>query len=103
MSSAADPAERYEPGALDPPPRLVVATRGADGGDWTAADGTDGTYAGATPPGPVVDSYGAGDCFAAGLTYALGRGDAVADAVAFAARCGAFAITGFGVHVAPPT
>ncbi len=103
VSSAADPAERYHPGALDPPPRVVIATRGADGGEWTAADGAHGTYAGGTPPGPVVDSYGAGDCFAGGLTFALGRGDGVADAVAFAARCGAYAITGLGVHVAPPT
>ena len=102
VSSAVDPSERYERGMLDPEPRLVVATRGGAGGEWSAADGSHGTYAPATPPGPVVDSYGAGDCFAAGLTFALGRGDAIPDALALAARCGAFAITGFGVHVAPP-
>jgi ribokinase len=102
VSSAVDPSERYEPGALDPAPRLVVVTRGAAGGDWAAADGAHGTYPAATLPGPVVDTYGAGDCFAAGLTFALGRGDAIVDALAVAARCGAFAITGPGVHVAPP-
>ncbi|MGZ8695507.1 MAG: PfkB family carbohydrate kinase [Gaiellaceae bacterium] len=101
VSSAIDPSERYEPGALDPPPRMVVATRGADGGEWSAADGARGTYAPATPPGPVVDTYGAGDCFAAGLTFALGRGDPLDTALAVAARCGAYAITGPGVHVAP--
>ena len=102
VSSAVDPSERYEPGLLDPPPRVVVATRGSHGGEWTAADGSHGAYAPATPPGPVVDTYGAGDCFAAGLTFALGRGDPVAKALAEAARCGAYAITGSGVHVAPP-
>jgi len=45
----------------------------------------------------VEDTYGAGDCFAAGLTYALGAGDPAAEAIAFAARCGAAALTGRGV------
>ena len=81
VHSDADPAERYTPGQLDPPPRLVVTTAGSSGGRWAAADGTRGTYAAAELPGPVVDAYGAGDCFAAGLTYALGRGDPVADAL----------------------
>jgi ribokinase len=102
VGSAADPAEQYVPGTLDPPPRLVVATAGANGGAWAAIDGTTGTYAAAELPGPPVDAYGAGDCFAAGLTYALGRGDTVQAALAVAARCGAAALTGPGVHVAPP-
>jgi ribokinase len=99
VSSANDPSERYE--AVEPPPRLVVATRGTLGGDWrTPAER--GTYDAVAPPGPVVDTYGAGDCFAAGLTFALGRGDPPADALAFAARCGAYAVTGPGVHPMPP-
>jgi len=55
------------------------------------------------PPGEVVDAYGAGDSFAAGLTFALGTGLEGQDALAFAARCGAGALTGRGVaprHVA---
>jgi ribokinase len=97
VSSANDPSERYEP--IEPPPRLVVATRGTAGGDWrTAAE--QGTYDAVASPGPVVDTYGAGDCFAAGLTFALGRGDDVARALMLAARCGAFATTGAGVHPA---
>src|SRR5262249_30749604 len=100
VSGASAPWERYEP--LDPAPRLVVATRGTSGGDWRAA-GEGGTYGAVPPPGPVVDTYGAGDCFAAGLTFALGRGDPPAAALAFAAHCGAYAVTGAGVHVMPPT
>jgi ribokinase len=48
----------------------------------------------------VVDAYGAGDCFAAGLTFALGRGDPVEEAVAMAARCGAAVMTGRGPYSA---
>ncbi len=93
VGSGKDEAERYHPGDLEPPPALVVSTAGALGG-WTQPGGP---YSAVAPPGPVVDAYGAGDCFAAGLTYALAAGLAAADAVAFAARCGAAALTGRGV------
>src|SRR5437763_978981 len=53
-------------------------------------------FAAAPLPGPAVDTYGAGDSFAAGLTYGLAAGMDVPDAVALAARCGAAAITGRG-------
>ncbi len=33
------------------------------------------------PPGPIEDTYGAGDSFAATLTFALARGDALPDAL----------------------
>ena len=49
----------------------------------------EGTYAAAELPGPLADAYGAGDSFAAGLTFALARGDSVEEALAFAASCGA--------------
>ena len=57
-----------------------------------------GPYAAAPLPGPVQDTYGAGDCFAAGLTFALGRGDEPLEAAAFAARCGATVVTGRGPY-----
>ena len=56
-----------------------------------------GPYTAADPPGEVVDTYGAGDSFAAGLTYALGSGLEPNEALAFAARCGAAALAGRGV------
>ena len=96
VGSANDPAERYEPGLVAPPPRLVVRTEGAAGGSWEAADGTRGRYAAATPPGPIVDMYGAGDSFQAGLTFGLASGLDTNAALALAARCGAFAVTGRG-------
>ena len=44
VHSARDPAERYEPGQLDPAPRLVVSTEGSDGGRFVA-DGEEGRWA----------------------------------------------------------
>ena len=98
VRSADDEGERYEPGDIDPEPALVVATGGSDGGEWRAADGATGRYAPVPLPGPRVDAYGAGDSFAAGLTYALGEGRSTADALAFAARRGAEAMTRRGAH-----
>ena len=94
VGSATEEGERYEAGELDPPPRLVVATSGRLGG-WVQPGGP---FAAAPPPGPFEDAYGAGDCFAAGLTFALGRGDAPREAVAFASRCGAAVVSGRGPY-----
>jgi ribokinase len=55
------------------------------------------------PPGPVVDTYGAGDSFAAALCFALARGDALPAAVELAARAGAAVITGEGPYTAQLT
>jgi ribokinase len=94
VGSATDVGERYEPGDLDPLPRFVVATSGRLGG-WIQPGGP---YAAAPVPGPIRDTYGAGDCFAAGLTFAMGRGDEPLAAAAFGARCGATVITGSGPY-----
>jgi ribokinase len=94
VGSALDAGERYEPDTLEPPPRLVVATSSHLGG-WAQPGGP---FEAATKPGPVQDSYGAGDCFAAGLTFALARGDEYRDALALAARCGATVVTGRGPY-----
>ncbi len=94
VGSGEDEGERYQAGDLDPPPRLVVATAGPLGG-WAQPGGP---YRAAPLPGPVEDTYGAGDSFAAGLTYALGRGDGAEEALAFAAACGAEALTRKGAH-----
>jgi ribokinase len=93
IGSGKDEAERYHPGDLDPPPSLVVSTAGGLGG-WTQPGGP---FTAAPVTAAVEDTYGAGDCFAAGLTFALGAGKPPADAVAFGARCGAAALTGRGV------
>jgi ribokinase len=96
VGSGDDDGERYHPGDLEPPPKLVVSTAGALGG-WAQPGGP---YTAAAPQGDVEDAYGCGDCFAAGLTFGLARGDEIADALALGARCGAGALTGRGVHAA---
>ena len=98
VSSATDHGERYAAGELDPSPAFVVRTAGASGGEVTAADGRTSRWKAAPLPGPMVDSYGAGDSFAAGLTYALGEGSGVEDALALAARAGAACMTGRGAY-----
>jgi ribokinase len=92
VHSARDPGEAYEQGLIDPPPRLVVSTDGRDGGSF-AGDGGEGRWAPAPLPGPLRDTYGAGDSFAAGLAYALAEGRPVQDAVDFAAERAALAMT----------
>ena len=94
VGSGKDEAEIYHPGDLDPEPRLVVTTSGALGG-WAQPGGP---FSAAPIPRPVVDSYGAGDCFAAGLAFALGAQLEVPNALEFASRCGAAALTGAGVY-----
>src|SRR5947209_3697107 len=94
VGSGEDEGELYHPGDLVPPPRLAVTTAGGLGG-WLQPGGP---FRPAPLPGQVVDTYGAGDSFAAGLTFALARGDAVEDAVALAARCGAAVMTGRGPY-----
>jgi ribokinase len=104
VHSGKDAGEQYDPGTLEPPPRLVVTTRGGEGGTYSLAEGEQGTFPAAPRPGPRVDDYGAGDSFAAGLTYGLVQERSVEDALALASACGAAATTGPGVHVGyPPT
>ena len=97
VRSGRDPDEAYEPGQLDPEPGVVVSTMGRDGGTYVAGERS-GSYAGTELPGPVADAYGAGDSFAAGLAFALARGEDTEEALAFAARCGAAAMTGRGAY-----
>ena len=96
VGSANDPSEAYPPNALQPPPALVVRTDGERGGTFVTASGDQGSYAALPPPGPVIDRYGAGDSFAAGLAFALGAGMEVREALDLAARCGAAVVTGRG-------
>jgi ribokinase len=90
--SANDPREHYD-GSLDA--RLVVLTDGPNGG---TANGEG--FEAVEPPGPIVDTYGAGDSFGAALAFALVRGDALPDALKLAARAGAAVLTGRGPYSA---
>jgi ribokinase len=93
VASANDRAEHYRHGEIEPTPALVVRTDGAAGGSVETADGRTSLWAPEPLHGPAVDHYGAGDAFAGGLTYGLGQGLSVEQAVALGARCGAAAVT----------
>ena len=98
VASSSDAGERYQPGDIEPPPRLVARTAGAAGGAVQAPDGSTTAWTAAPLPGPPVDAYGAGDCFAAGLTFGLADGRPPEAAVELAARCGAACVTGRGPY-----
>jgi len=86
VSSAKDSGEVYHEGELNPAPSTVVITRGVNGGD--ASDGT--TYRSEiVANSELVDTYGCGDSFAAGLTFGLAGGATVQDALKIAALAGA--------------
>lgn len=88
--SAKDPGEYFDD---DLDVGIVVRTEGGDGG---TANGE--RFESAPLPGPVVDTYGAGDSFAATLCFALARGDELHAALELAARAGAAVVTGAGPY-----
>jgi len=98
VGSRTDPAEAVDPASFAHPPRLIVRTESVRGGRYETDDGRSGTYDAVPPPGPVVDTYGAGDSFAAGLTFALGAGMNTRSALSLAARCGAWCVAGRGPY-----
>jgi ribokinase len=103
VRSARDPGEEYV--GLEPPPRFVAETDGASGGTLLSADGTEHGWPAAPLPGPASSAYGAGDSFAAGLTFGLAQGLDPTKAVELGARCGAICMTGLGPYsarLAPP-
>jgi len=79
--------------ALEPRPGVLVATRGPDGGRYETADGRTGTWEAAPLPGPIADSYGCGDTFAAAFTYGLAVGEEAESALSLAAEASASCLT----------
>jgi ribokinase len=98
VASSRDRGELYEAGDVEPPPMHVVRTAGAAGGEYESSAGKRGRWEATAPPGPVSDFYGCGDSFAAGLTYGLGAGLPIGEAVELGARCGAACATGRGPY-----
>lgn len=98
VGSAVDPGEPFATTDVEPSPRLLVWTDSERGGRYSVAGGELQHYEATPLDRPVVDRYGAGDSFVAGLTYGLGAGASAEDAVALGARCGAAALTGRGPY-----
>lgn len=98
VGSARDPAERYNPNLLSSPPSLLVSTDGELGGHYSLPGSPVCAYPPMQPPGPIVDSYGVGDSFAAALTFGLAAFPDVRDALALAALCGSASVAGLGPY-----
>jgi ribokinase len=96
--SGEDTIERRQAERAQEEAKLVVLTEGARGGTYRERSGGSGTWTAAPLVAPPIDSYGCGDSFAAGLTYALGAGLEVPSALTLAARCGAMCLTGRGPY-----
>jgi ribokinase len=79
VGSAADPREASTLADYPVPPRALVLTEGAAGGRIETAAGTE-RFPAPEPPARVESAYGAGDTFAAAMTYYLAAGLSVARA-----------------------
>lgn len=82
-------------------PRTVLVTGGAAGSTLHAPGTPPLRVPATTPPGPVVDTNGAGDALAAGLIVARLRGASPPDAARYAARVAAAACTHDGMEYPP--
>ncbi|MCA1218366.1 carbohydrate kinase family protein [Streptomyces sp. 8L] len=77
---------------------VVVATAGAGGSYLMTREGsrTPRPIAAVVPPGPVVDSNGAGDAYVCGFLYGRLAGRGLEECAVLGARAGAYACTGAG-------
>ena len=94
IGSALDPAERYAPGDLSQVPRLVIATAGARGGEVSPG----GHFAAPLRQRSVIDTYGAGDSFAAGVTAGLAARWDLGAALSLGCHCGSACLDGRGPY-----
>lgn len=95
-ASAALAAERLHATGIS----RVILTLGAQGAYWS--DGT-GAALVAAPAVQAVDTTAAGDCFTGALAVAFAEDHALPDAVAFACRAAALAVTRPGAQTSLPT
>jgi ribokinase len=93
IGSANDPREASKLSDYAHPPRALVMTEGAAGGYVETASGTT-RFAAAPAPSPIAGPYGAGDTFAAALTWYVARGLPIDAACARAAVHAAAVLTG---------
>jgi ribokinase len=93
LGSINDPAEIIDESLLPVAPKAILRTDGSRGGVWTDRHGRSGRWETAPVPGPVVDTYGAGDSFAAGVTLGLALGDDLPQAAVRGAAAAAEQLT----------
>jgi ribokinase len=75
-------------------PTLRIATEGERGGLLIPG----GRFEAQPLPAPLVETYGCGDSFAAGVTAGLAAGWSTTEAIKLGAQCGATCATHFGPY-----
>lgn len=98
IGSGLDPAEAVPPGVIQPSPGLWIETEGAAGG--VARPG--GRFPAPTLAGPLVDAYGCGDSFAAGVTAGLAADWSVEQAISLGCHLGAACALHLGPYAPKP-
>ena len=93
VGSATDPRETSKLSDYAHPPRALVMTEGGHGGYVETASGVS-RFEAAPAPSPIVGRYGAGDTFAAALTWYAARGLPLEDACARATTHAAAVLAG---------
>ena len=93
VGSANDPQEASTRADYPLPPRILVMTEGARGG-WVETATGRVRFSPSPAPSPVVSAYGAGDSFAAALTWYVAAGHDPVDAATRAAAHGAAVLRG---------
>ena len=95
VGSALDPAEALPPDLNRLPAEHTITTEAAAGSTTLPGQRRFGAP---QLTDPLVDAYGAGDSFAAGVTAGLAAGWPLAQAISMGSHCGAACLRGFGPY-----
>ncbi|WP_320673675.1 PfkB family carbohydrate kinase [Prochlorococcus sp. MIT 1341] len=94
IGSGKDPDEKIARNILSPEPKLHISTEGASGGEvWPL-----GRYEAFPLKNNVVNAYGCGDSFAAGVTAGLAANWNIEKAISLGAYCGSKCASTFGPY-----
>ncbi len=94
VGSGLDPGEKYDLKEMVHIPKLRISTKGSEGGESFPG----GPYQAIKLNSKVVDSYGCGDKFAAGVTTGLAANWTLEKSIILGANCGAKCATHFGPY-----
>ncbi len=86
LTSEKDTGEKYNFGDITPEPKLVITTQGKNGG---YLNNNTRYMAEIIPQENIIDFYGCGDSFAAGVTYGLASDKDIHNALVVGAHAGA--------------
>tara|TARA_Y100001968_G_scaffold218310_1_gene200981 strand:- start:4890 stop:5735 length:846 start_codon:yes stop_codon:yes gene_type:complete len=95
VGSGLDPGEKFDLKEIKSVPRFVIKTKGSTGGESFPG----GKYEAVELRSKVIDTYGCGDKFAAGVTTGLAANWDIKKSLSLAAHCGAKCATYFGPYL----